>query len=80
MPEAKLPVHLRSEYNFAQEWSIDSTRIRQELGYVEITPPTHAMQRTIAWERANPPDQFDPAQFDYAAEDAALASGRDEVS
>jgi len=29
-------------------------------------------QKTIEWERANPPEQVDPKQFDYAAEDAAL--------
>jgi nucleoside-diphosphate-sugar epimerase len=74
LPEAMLPAHLRSEYNFAQEWSIDSTRIRQELGYAETTPPEDAMQRTIAWERANPPEQIDPAQFDYVAEDAIAQS------
>jgi len=31
-----------------------------------------ALRRTIEWERANPP-AYEPAQFDYAAEDAALA-------
>ena len=31
-----------------------------------------ALERTIAWERANPPAKLDPKQFDYAAEDAAL--------
>lgn len=71
-PEAELPPHLRSEYDFAQEWSIDSTRIRRELGYRETTPPAVAIQLTVAWERANPPQQVDRAQFDYPAEDAAL--------
>jgi hypothetical protein len=26
----------------------------------------------VEWERAHPPEQFDPQQFDYAAEDAVL--------
>ena len=51
----------------------DSSRIRAELGYRELTAPADAYARTVAWERAHPPEQIDPAAFDYAAEDAALA-------
>jgi hypothetical protein len=49
-----------------------SERIRNELGYGETISREEAFRRTIPWERANPPSQ-QPAQFDYAAEDAALA-------
>jgi hypothetical protein len=51
-------------------------RIRQELGYTEPVPLDVGISRTIKWERANPPAQVDPKQFDYAAEDAALAQLR----
>jgi hypothetical protein len=34
-----------------------------------------AIRRTIAWEQSNPPITIDPQQFNYDAEDAALASG-----
>jgi hypothetical protein len=51
---------------------MSSARIRAELGYREAVSPDSAMARTIEWERANPPAAVDPAQFDYAAEDAAL--------
>jgi hypothetical protein len=34
-----------------------------------------AIRRTIAWEQNNPPTMIDPQQFNYDAEDAALASG-----
>jgi hypothetical protein len=34
------------------------------------------LRRTVEWERAHPPDKVDPASFDYAAEDAALAGMR----
>ncbi len=37
----------------------------------EPVPLDEAIRRTIAWERANPPAEIDPDQFDYAAEDAA---------
>ena len=66
------PEHLKLPYNSAQHWTMSSTRIRQELGYSEPVPLETALARTIAWERANPPVEVDPKQFDYASEDAAL--------
>jgi nucleoside-diphosphate-sugar epimerase len=66
------PAHLKLPYNSAQHWTMSSAKIRAELGYDEAVSPDAAMARTIAWERANPPAEVDPAQFDYAAEDAAL--------
>ena len=60
--------------NTDQHVVVDTTRIREELGYVELVPLDVAMQRTIAWERANPPARIDPKAFDYAAEDDVLAS------
>ena len=59
--------------NFAQHWVVDSTRIREELGYREPIARADAIRRTIEWERANPP-VVDPAAFDYAAEDGAIAA------
>jgi hypothetical protein len=41
------------------------------LGLVEPFSLEAGIERTIAWERANPP-AIDPKLFDYAAEDAAL--------
>jgi nucleoside-diphosphate-sugar epimerase len=69
-----LPAHLRVPYRNEQHWEMSSARIRKELGYKEPIDFTTALERTIAWERANPPAQIDPKQFDYAAEDAALAA------
>jgi hypothetical protein len=43
-----------------------------ELGYSEPVPLEVGLAHTIEWERANPPAQIDPHQFDYAAEDAAF--------
>lgn len=72
LPEAGLPPHPQVGFNPQQHLVIDSTRIRQELGYHEPVAPDEALQCTVAWERANPPMAIDPAQFDYAAEDAVL--------
>jgi hypothetical protein len=44
-----------------------------ELGYCELVENGEAMRRTIAWEQQNPPSTIHQEQFDYAAEDAALA-------
>jgi hypothetical protein len=71
-----MPGHLLLPHNFAQHWSASSRRIREELGYREPVPPDEALDRTIAWERANAPLAVSAAQFDYAAEDAALAQLR----
>jgi dTDP-D-glucose 4,6-dehydratase len=50
-----------------------STRIRQELGYEESVTIDESIRRTIRWERENPAAAALLAQFDYAAEDAAVA-------
>lgn len=75
LPNDRCPPHLRSEGNFGQHIVYDTTRIREELGYREIIQRDQALALTILWERENPPD-IDPRQFDYAAEDAALAAAR----
>jgi nucleoside-diphosphate-sugar epimerase len=72
LPKERTPAHLQPPGNTAQHWEADSTRIRQELGYREIVPLDEAIRRTVEWERANPPLAFNPQQFDYAAENAAM--------
>ncbi len=73
MPKERIPAHLILPLNTEQDWLVSSARIRQELGYSETVVLDVGIARTIEWERANPPAQVDPVQFDYAAEDAALA-------
>lgn len=68
----QMPEHLREDGNYAQHLDADSSRIRRELGYTEVVPPDAAMRQTVEWERNNPP-AFDAAQYDYQAEDRALA-------
>jgi nucleoside-diphosphate-sugar epimerase len=59
--------------NAAQHWTASSARIRHELGYEEPVPIHEAIRQTIRWEQENPPAVAFQAQFDYAAEDAAVA-------
>lgn len=71
-----LPPALAAESEQAdmrQHLALDTSRIRQELGYTEVVAEDEGLRRTIEWERANPPAEIDPAQYDYAAEDTVLA-------
>lgn len=72
-PDGSLPQNLRWDINTAQNVIVDTSRIRQELGYSERIDLTQAFQRTIAWERDHFPEKIDPQQFDYATEDRILA-------
>ncbi len=78
VPRDRLPVSLRwwGDAAMEQEWAVDTTRIRAELGYVEVVPRDEALRRTVAWECAHPFADFPPALFDYAAEDAVLAGSK----
>lgn len=58
--------------NTEQHFVYDTGRIRREPGYEEPVPREEALERTVAWERSNPPEQVGPDRFDYAAEDAVL--------
>jgi nucleoside-diphosphate-sugar epimerase len=68
LPRDRTPKHLIPPFNAEQHWTADSTRIRSELGYRETISRAEALARTVAWERTHPAP-FDPAAFDYAAED-----------
>jgi nucleoside-diphosphate-sugar epimerase len=73
LPAERVPEKLRWGINAAQDIVVDTSRIRRELGYSERIELAEAFRRTIAWERDHLPEQIDPDQFDYAAEDLALA-------
>jgi nucleoside-diphosphate-sugar epimerase len=73
LPRERTPKHLILHGNTRQHWVASSTRIREELRYREPVALDEALRKTIEWERTHPPT-IDPAQFDYAAEDAALSA------
>lgn len=73
LPHDKTPQHLSMPGNAAQHVVLSTDRIRSELGYREPVALDGAIRQTIIWERAHPPAS-PMAQFDYAAEDAALSS------
>jgi len=71
VPDDRLPRHLVSPGNLAQDWETSSRRLREELGFHDPVEFETALDETVAWERRHPPP-VDPEQFDYAAEDAVL--------
>ncbi len=59
-----------------QDFVLDTTRIRAELGYTERIPRQEGLRRTVEWLRANPPGEEHPVirgGYDYPAEDELLA-------
>jgi nucleoside-diphosphate-sugar epimerase len=72
VPPERAPAHLRNPARLEQHWAADTSRIRAELGFSEPVTPAEALRRTVEWERAHPPADWDAAAFDYAAEDALL--------
>ncbi len=73
VPKSRLPESWKSPFNTKQQWVVDTTRIRKELGYLEPVPQEEALRRTIEWERKHlseqPQKEDDPWLFDYATED-----------
>lgn len=55
-----------------QDWLLDTTRIRRELGFSEVSDYDRGIRDTIEWQRTNPAAPPIPPS-DYAAEDRALA-------
>jgi nucleoside-diphosphate-sugar epimerase len=76
LPVEHTPRHLLRPGDPAQHWTASSARIRRELGYEEPVTVEEAIRQTIRWEQENPPAVPFQAQFDYAAEDAAVAGYR----
>ena len=67
--------HMFQPYETRQDWVVETSRIRDELGYAESVPQMDALRRTIEWERTSPPSaESVPSDEEmasrYAAEDA----------
>jgi hypothetical protein len=74
LPREQTSKHLLQSGNAAQHVVANYDRIRTGRGYEEPLEIEEAIRRTIAWEQQNPPSTVNPQQFDYSAEDAALAN------
>lgn len=72
-PDDEFPERYQDTSNTAQDLVVDSTKIRQELGFQEQHSLEAALDKTIEWERSNPPIRYDESQFDYRDEDTVVA-------
>ncbi|NJO28858.1 MAG: NAD-dependent epimerase/dehydratase family protein [Richelia sp. SL_2_1] len=76
LSQEKFPDDWNLPFNTKQDWFVDSSRIRQELGYREIVPLEEALKRTVEWARNHPSSEMQqlvaPWLLDYATEDAVL--------
>jgi nucleoside-diphosphate-sugar epimerase len=72
IPDEELPPHLRDPLHYVADLALDTSRIREELGYLEPVDAESGFRQTVEWERTHPPTNLDPTRFDYAAEDAIL--------
>jgi len=70
IPHSRLDV---GSGHYEHHWVVDTTRIRAELGYMEVVPQEEALRRTVEWQWAHPLEKYDPNDFDYATEDMVLA-------
>jgi len=70
------PPSLPRQLNLDQHLNMRTARIRRDLGYHETLSRREALEKTVAWDREHWPKEVDPAQFDYAAEDAILNRAR----
>lgn len=72
-PDEIMPPNLRHPFRFEQSLVLDSSRIRQELGYVEPVPVETAMLHTVEWEKAMIPESMNQNQLNYRQEDQVLS-------
>jgi nucleoside-diphosphate-sugar epimerase len=79
VPDDELPDSLKLPYNFAQNWTVDSSRFRGATGFAEPFVLEASIEKTIAWHRANPPavsaELLDRWRLEDDAEDQWLARG-----
>ena len=78
LPKEKMPTEWKLMLNTKQDWLVDSSRIRNELGYQEIFSLDEALKITIEWQQNHPPakpEEFAiPWLLDYKTEDEITKS------
>ena len=72
VPRDQLPEEMRTHIESEQHLVVDTRLIHSELGYSDVASIDQALARTVAWDRANPPDD-DGVEFDYTIEDMLVA-------
>ncbi|HTV40486.1 MAG TPA: NAD-dependent epimerase/dehydratase family protein [Candidatus Sulfotelmatobacter sp.] len=72
----QMPGHLKdsNQRDFTQHLTLDTTKIRRDLGFNEQVPFEQGLIKTIEWTRTLKPDPAALKDFDYEAEDACVNS------
>jgi nucleoside-diphosphate-sugar epimerase len=73
----RLPEQMRPGAGISQELVLDSSRIRNELGFREPVDTQLGVQRAVNWMREHPPTAEDPMgrlELDYETEDTILSA------
>jgi nucleoside-diphosphate-sugar epimerase len=70
----QMPGHLRESQpmDYRQDLTMDTTKMRRELGFTEQVRFEQGLVKTIKWLRALSPGPTEIKEFDYAAEDACV--------
>lgn len=68
----RLPDHLQTPFDWRYELATDTSRLYEELDFVPPVSPRTALNRTVAWERANRSSGKDSLSAHYQAESDAL--------
>lgn len=74
-----LPQGRRVTMALDQDFILDTTKIRRELGYGETVGPDQGFARTVDWMQRHPPGPDDPMGklvLDYDEEDRIIAAAR----
>jgi len=74
VPKEALPTTLQAPFDVRHHLVCSTDRIRSEFGFEAPVGREEAFRRTVAWERDHSPDPVPEGMFDYAAEDAVIAS------
>jgi len=77
VPAELLPETLRPRVDLTQDFVLDSSRIRSELGFAEIVSRSEGLRRTIDWERVNEPEASGPPDYEVEDEVLVLRNVRD---
>lgn len=73
LSETDLPDYLRTPGDFSQDLHIDSTAIRQALGFREVGDYYDGLADSVEWYRENPPADMLGKTFNYSAEDQVIS-------
>jgi nucleoside-diphosphate-sugar epimerase len=68
VPNGSLPENMAVPFNMEQQLNVDSSLIREELGFIERISFRDGLSATIEWEASNQPSE----PYDYAKEDEIL--------